>query len=291
MPKQSSRVRNEIRNEQGRSNQEHGDLLSLLYGDLNSGGAKERGDATFDTAFSGFKNLLGRGPSAYDPMFKNFATTGGLTDENRRRIRGGGVFDEAARTGLVSEGDKSSLRARGARQAPAFFDALKDKFSTAAQTTGAGPSYTSSLSRMARDQSRAASDTALDTELDIMDRVNEGRRWGASGMSGSETGLAGLESANKRFGIEGGARNELANKGLDLEALRGIVGLRSSTPGEQFGLYDMILNTIGSRAGASRGNLGLRTSYDPNVSWFDRLMAIWGQASRNAQAAGAGPFL
>jgi hypothetical protein len=29
-------------------------------------------------------------------------------------------------------------------------------------------------------------------------------------------------------------------------------------------------------------------SYDPNVSWFDRLMGIWSQASKNAQSAGGG---
>lgn len=235
-------------------------------------------DPSSNPAYSGYSGILNRGPSAYDSMFKNFATTGGLTDENRRRIRGNGVFDEFAQTGGYSDADKTNIRHRSNRTIPSFFDAMRDKFTNQARISGAGPSYSASLARMGRDQSRAASEQASDTEFDIMDRVNQGRQWGAGSLSSAETGLAGLESANKRFGIGGGAANEVANRGIDLNALQGMSG-------ETFRLYDMLLSAMGQRGSLSGSNINQRANYDPNVSWFDRLMRIWGNMNNSAEAA------
>lgn len=284
MAKQSRQIRGEIQNEGRRVNSEHQQFMDMIMGRINDPSSSP-GRSYLDSAGRGFSSILGRGPSAYGPMFMDAAKGGLVSDENRRRIRGNGVFDEFQRTGGFSEGDLSNIRSRSNRTIPAFYEALKNRFKTQAGITGAGPSYTSSLSRISRDQSRAAADTALDTELGIKDRVNEGRRWGTEGMSSSELGLANLESANKRFGIEGGARNELSNLGIDLDALRGILGVGEANSGEQFRLYDMLLGAMGQRGSLAGGNLNRRMTYDPNVSWFDRLMQIWNTGIRTAQYA------
>lgn len=284
MAKQSSQVRGEIQGEGRRVNQEHDDFMRMIMGDINNPSGRP-GDAYRNQAASGFNSILGRGPSRYDPMFMNAARGGLITDENRNRIRGGGVFDEAAKTGLVSEADKANFRSRSARQAPSFFNALRSKFRTAGQTQGQGPSYNSSLSRMGRDESRQGAEFAENTEGSIFDKVREGRQWGASSMSDAETGLANLESTNKRFGIAGGAGNENANRGIDLEALRGILGVGESSSNDQFRLYEMLLGSMGQRGSLSGRNVSQRAAYDPNVSWFDRLMQIWGGLTGSANAA------
>lgn len=269
MAKQSSQVRNQIQGEGRRVNSEHDQFMNLITGRLNN-----------PDAFRGYDSIINRGPSSYDSSLREMGRTGGLTDENRSRIRGSGVFDEYSRTGGFSDADKSNIRARSNRTIPAFYDAMRDKFKESAQISGsAGPSYSASMRRTATDQSRRASEQASDTEFDLMDAVNKGRQWGAEGVSGAETGLANVESANRRFGLGTGAHNELAGQGLTLDALRG-------RGNEEFGLYNMILNSIGQRGQLSGANTGQRANYDPNVSWFDRLMRIWGQANQSASALG-----
>ena len=287
MAKQSSRVRGDIQGEGRRVNREHDDFMSMIMGDIQNP-SNNPGAAYRDQAGAGFSGILNRGPSKYDPMFMNAARGGLVTDENRSRIRGNGNFDEFAKTGGYNEGDLTNIRSRSNRAIPSFFEGLKNKFKTAGQIQGQGPSYNASMSRLSRDASRQAGEQAVDTEIGIKDKVNEGRRWGTEGMSGAELGLANLESTNKRFGIGGGASNEVANRGIDLDALRGILGVGESAGNDKFKLYDMLLGAMGQRGSLSGRNVSERANYDPNVSWFDRLMQMWPQMSSNARTTGGG---
>lgn len=263
MPKQSNQVRGEIQGEGTRVNREHDQFMNLINGRMGQP--------------SSYDSVINRPSSSYDAAFRGMAEGGGLSDENRRRIRGNGGFDRYAEDGGYSEADRTNIRSRSNRTIPAFYDAMRDQFQNQSRISGASPSYSASLSRMGREQSRAASDQASDTEFDLMDRVNEGKQFGIAGMSGAESNLAGLESANKRFGIQGGAANELAGHGLTLDALRGRTG-------EEFGLYELLLNAMGQRGSLRGNNVSQRASYDPNVSWFDRLMRIWGMGQNSAGA-------
>jgi len=283
MAKQSSNIRNDINTEGRRINTDSDNFMNMIQGRINNPGSSP-GAGYRNQAAQGFQGVLNRGPSKYDPMFMDAAKGGLVTDENRNRIRGNGGFDEFAKTGGYNEGDLANIRSRSNRSVPAFYSALKNQFKTAGQVQGQGPSYNASLSRMGRDQSRQAGEQAVDTELGIKKAVNEGRQYGISGMSGAETGLANLESANKRFGISGGAQNELANSGLDLEALKGILGVGNSANDDEFKLYDMLLGNMGQRGSLQGNNLSRRASYDPNVSWFDRMMQIWSNANNSARA-------
>lgn len=301
MPKgEAKRVNKDIRSERERINKEHDRFGDELYSRLP--GARNKNDKTFDAVYKGFEDILsdpssgvrrggGGGFGQYEDMFKRFAETGGLDAENINRIRGKGVFDEFAKTGGFSESDLGNIRSRGNSTIPAYFNALRDEMGRKATIQGGGgPAYTASLAKIARDQSRGAADTALNTELGIKDRVNEGRRWGSGSLSEAERALAQILSSNKVAGMEGGLR--AAGMGADddrfyaglesnnrMGALEGLRGLRTDTPGEEFGLYDFLQKNIGQRGQLAGGNMNLDAEYNPNRDFMDRLTQFGGAVS------------
>jgi len=251
--------------------------------------AQQRADQSYGDVYKGYTDIYNKasGPGAYSGDFRNAANTGLVTPENTARMRGGGVFDEFAKTGGLSEGDVSNLRSRGTSTIPSYYDAVRNQFNNQNRIAGGtNPSYGSSLSRISRDQSRGASDAALNTELGITDVRNKGRQWGAGQMSDAESKLADLVSSNKRFGIAGGAGYENQNRAAQMGALGGLSNLRESTPGEEFGLYQMLLNNLSGRESAYGQNTGQRMQYDPNVSWFDRAMQIWNNLNMSGKNLG-----
>lgn len=289
-----------IDQERDTANKEYGGISDQLYSRLP--GAQGRADKTFDSAYGGYNDLLGRARGGgfgggsggnYDELynrFKGFGDTGGVDDEGKARIRGNGVFDEFARTGGVSDADKTNLRARGTATIPAFYDSIKRNLETQkAAQGGYNPGYTAQMEELARNESRGAQDAALNAETGILDRVNEGRKWGSSSLSGAEQGLQELLSRNKLSGWQGamGARQagndeDYRGRALGLQgelgALEGLRGLRTDQPGEEFGLYDRLLGAAGGRSGATEQNLGLRAQYNPNRDFMDRLSQIGGAA-------------
>lgn len=236
--------------------------------------AQQRADQSYGDVYKGYTDIYNKAsqPGQYGSYFKNAADTGLVSPENTARMRGGGVFDEFAKTGGLSDADLTNLRARGTSTIPSYYDAVRNQFQNQNRIAGGtNPSYSSSLSRIARDQSRGASDAALNTELGITQQRNAGRQWGAGQMSDAEAKLADLTSANKRFGISGGAGYEGANRQAQLAAMGGLSNLRESTPSEEFGLYQMLLNNLSGRESAYGQNTGQRMAYDPNVSVWDRI--------------------
>lgn len=293
--RESKDINARSRSEQDRIDQEHNRLSELLYGRQSA--LQQREDAAYNDIYGGYKGFLGRDRSAdrpdfgfYERGYKDFANTGGLSAENIARMRGGGGYDEFAKTGGYSTQDKANIRARGTATIPSFYDAIRESMRNQARISGSGPgtSYTSSLSRVARDQARGGQEAALDAELDIMDRVNAGRQWGISGMSGAEGQLADLLTRNKLAGLSGGfgvaeagGRYDLANRGLDLEALSGMRGLRTDQPASD-ALYNLLLGTIGQRGELAGGNLQRRMAYNPNKGFMDHLKEILGPLSEGA---------
>ena len=98
MAKESGRVRDANNTENRRINTESDQFMNLIRGRMNN-----------PNATAGYDNILNRNRGNWDAAFRGMAN-GGLTDENKRRIRGNGGFDEAAQTGLYSEGDKTNIR-------------------------------------------------------------------------------------------------------------------------------------------------------------------------------------
>jgi hypothetical protein len=117
----------------------------------------------------------------------------GYDPETVERMRGAGVYDEFAKTGGYSEGDRSNIRQRATSGIPMFYGRMRDEANRLGTVQGGyGPAQAALMSRMGRSQSGAAADAALNAELGIMDKVNAGRQWGATGMTEAESALSGL---------------------------------------------------------------------------------------------------
>ena len=182
----------------------------------------------------------------YDPEALNRARgnggfeamqTGGLTDENRRNIRAGGVYEDFSKTGGLTEQDKSLYRDRINAAIPATYDAFQRDVQNMGRVTGSGsgPAAQAMASRMSRDAARENAQTSRDAELAVMDRMLSGKRWGAEGMTSSEFGLVDREGANKKWGTEGMSNAELAIQG---QRAGNILNASNSAYGNEKGTYD-----------------------------------------------------
>lgn len=117
----------------------------------------------------------------------------GIAAGDVNRMRGNGVFDEFARDGGVNDSTKAMLRAKGTSVIPSMYGNIKSEANRLNKVGGgSNPGQAALMSRLARSQGRDMQSAALDTELGIVDRVNQGRQWGAEGSSQSENALQGL---------------------------------------------------------------------------------------------------
>lgn len=183
------------------------------------GPQKQRADELYNKTLTGFEGYLPTGgidQSAIDAIMgdigglRELGRTGGLDETAINRYRGGGVYDEFAKTGGYSEADIANIRARGGSIIPSMFSGLKDELQR--QNTAQGgynPGYTSSLAKAGRDAYRSGADAVRDTEIGIKSKVNEGRQWGATGMTSSENALQSLRTGNMFRGLEGASGREL----------------------------------------------------------------------------------
>ncbi len=267
--------------------------------------ARTRSDAVFSQTLGGYQDFInraksggfGRGPSSSRGYYKDFAETGGLDEENKRRIRGNGGFDEFAKTGGYNDADKTNIRSRALRTTPSFYDNVRNELDRANRQQGGGnPAFDASTAAIARQSSQATADASSDAEFGIMDRVNEGRKWGIGGMSDAETKLSDLLQRGKLAGAEGLSREDMADydassRGAELElgALGGMRGLRTDTPGEVALYEDAVSGGMAGGAGARRGILNDRMAYNPNRSFAERLSPYLNMAGGVAGTLMGGP--
>jgi hypothetical protein len=118
---------------------------------------------------------------------------------------------------------------------------------------------------------------ALNTETGILDRVNQGRTWGASNISDAERGLVDATQRGEMFGIGGLADSDrfdsemgYRNKALNLGAIEGLRGLRTDTPGEVNMYENNILQGMNQGDQARNAIIGQNAAYHPNQNWFQR---------------------
>lgn len=188
------------------------------YGDaMGSGGdGGAGGDGRFGEAEASYRNFMNNGGvdtgrfNQFQGHLMDVAGNGGFDDAARSRIlgdagqmrstandsavadrfRGGGVFDEFAKTGGYSDQDIRNIRSRATSVIPAFYDVARNEANRMSAVQGGyGPGRAAMMGRMSRQQAQGAQKAALDAELGIKEGVNEGRKWGASGMSGAEASL------------------------------------------------------------------------------------------------------
>lgn len=199
--------------------------------------------------------LVGTLADARD-RYKGFADTGGYTDT-----------------------DKVNIRAQGQAPIAGMFEGLNRRMQqgrSAGQASNIG--FGDSLQRMAREQSRAGATAARETELGIMDRVNEGKRWGLEGY----TGIGGTEQDIEMFnaqarnaaasqGASEGGANERFNKSMQLDAADRMADLWGSQSGELSRYDDLMMAERGMASGQFQGSNAQRQAYNPNFSYMDKI--------------------
>ena len=118
-------------------------------------------------------------------------------------MRGMGVFDEYAQTGGLSEGDRSTIRAKGNLTIPAFYEKMRREAGRQARVTGTNAGRSALMAKLGREQAQGAQEAAINTELGLLDRINEGRKFGATNAAQSEGALQALMSGNRLRATEG----------------------------------------------------------------------------------------
>ena len=195
---------------------------------------------------------------------RELGKTGGIDDASATRFRGNGVFDEFANTGGYSQKDRSNILARGLSPISAFAKSSQDEMTRRRNVQGGySPGFDATNRALSRDASRGIADMSLDANLGIMDKVNEGRRWGSSSMSDAENRLMSLRTGNQLRGLEGAAGNELnlensvLNQGnVNNSLLRGLASDENT----------FNLGEAGMRNNFNLGNTGMRNSFNVNSS-------------------------
>lgn len=136
-------------------------------------------------------------------ILQGFGVTGGLDPYSMDRMRGGGVYEEFADTGGYTDSDKARIRERLTSPVSAMFDADKREINRLGRVQGGyGGARTAALARSGRDRARGIADVGRSAEMDLADRVRQGRLAGASGLASSENSLQGLKTGNMLQGIK-----------------------------------------------------------------------------------------
>jgi hypothetical protein len=177
------------------------------------GGAPNATNSNFKRVEDMYKNYMDTG--GWDPTTRGaqqgridtltkIGDTGGLTEDEKARARGGGYYEEFAKTGGYSPDDIRNIRTRATSGIPAMFSRVRDESARAANVQGGyGPGRALLAGRLGREQAGAAADASLNAELGIRDKVNQGRQWGVGGMSSSELALQDLLTKNKLQSLTG----------------------------------------------------------------------------------------
>jgi hypothetical protein len=219
---------------------------------------RDKNKVTYGKELGGYSNLADTGGWNADDssniediinQYMGIAKTGGVDATGMARMRGNGVFDEFAKTGGYSEGDISNIRQRSNAVIPSFFGAMKDNLDRMNTVQGGySPGYTYQASKMGRDAGRSAAEQALNTETTIKDKVNTGREWGATSLSGAEDNLQRLLSGNRlaALGGAGSTRTGYVNsRNAGMEAGLGGLDRLRTTPGSDVAYLGELLKTMG----------------------------------------------
>lgn len=197
--------------------------------DLESGysDAKKRSEGLFNDAYGRYTGLLDKSIPETRGRWSEFARTGGIGEADRARMRGGGVYDEYAKTGGWSPERVSLFRNRIAGQTPGFYGSLKNELERNKNVQGGySPGFTEQNALLARESAHGAQQAVESGELGLQDQISSGRQWGAEGMTSSEGRLQDILGRNTIAGLGGMGDSDR----LSLQGIEGIRGLRTDTP-------------------------------------------------------------
>lgn len=259
--------------------------------------------------YSGGSSGSGSGGGGYSAP--RYALNSALTNlEGRYGNLSGGIdnaykqYENLANTGGYNEEDKRNLRLRGTSNIPQFYGRLKDEMSRRAGMSGlSGSGFSTALNdKLARQQARAAQESALETELGLSGAIREGKMAGLGGLERiGQLGYGGLRDiAGERQRIDeqnasaaASAANANASRAREDEeytnrmrmaGLGGMQDLYGSSPAETRRYEEMLMNERGMTSEEQMRNIDARMRYNPNRSGWDRFKDILGMGVGAASA-------
>lgn len=174
---------------------------------------------------------------------REMGKTGGLDEAAMGRMRGNGVYDEFSKTGGLSAADRGNIKSRALAPVSAIASGTRDEMARRRSVQGGfSPGFDSSSRALQRDTARNIAGTSLDANLGIMDRVNQGRQWGAEGAASSEGNLQTLRTGNQYRGLTGASDTQM--------------GLNNSIFGNQISALSGARGSAGDIAGIEGQNIG-----------------------------------
>jgi hypothetical protein len=210
---------------EGTDNQvrERGGGLENAYAGLEGGvpqtTAHTVSNARFEPIMAGYKDFADTGgwdSASRDKVGTNVDTltqlgkTGGLDSEAANRFRGLGVYDEFAKTGGYSSGDLANIKAQALSPISSAYSSMKGELDRRRSVQGGyAPGFDASSRALRRDTARGIADTSLNANVQLKDRVNQGRMWGAQGASESENAYQGMRTGNMLEGAQAGGNMQI----------------------------------------------------------------------------------
>lgn len=137
-------------------------------------------------------------------QYKTFRDTGGLSEQNIERMRGMGGFEEFAKTGGYTAPQLANIKAQAISPIGSYATGTRDELARRRAVQGGyAPGFDAANRQLQRDTARAIADTSLNANVMLQDRINQGRQWGISGLTGAEQALAGMQTGNRLQALGG----------------------------------------------------------------------------------------
>jgi len=206
----------------------------------NKGGFTEGRQASI---MEGVNNLKGMG-----------GVNGGLSDDNISRIRGGGGYDEFAKTGGYTPESIANIKAQALSPIGSYATGTRDEMARRAAVSGGyAPGFDSANRQLQRDTARNIADTSLNANVAIQDKINAGRQWGIGGMSGAEGQLAAQQSGNRLTANQASSNIEMNLQDTISKYTAAGLSMEQATAKA---LSDFDAQNVGNEMNASMFNIG-----------------------------------
>lgn len=163
-------------------------------------------------------------------------------------------YSQFADTGGYSPQDLANIRSRAISPIRSIYSSAEQGLDRQRSLQGGySPGFSTAKARMAREQGQLTSDATTNAEAAISEMVNQGRRFGVSGMNQAYSSTPGLSNmfGNQMLQSQG---QQLTAAGLQNQLSLGLIGGQqnlASVPGN----FDTTLGTIGRIGGMAGGML------------------------------------
>lgn len=193
------------------------------------------GKGQYNPIMSGYMGLAGDGGYSAGSKsnimgdisgLREMGRTGGIDDASAARMRGGGVYDEMAKTGGYSDSQKADMMHQSVNSIQSGQKNTQNQLNNRKVVQGGfSPGFDAASNNLRRTSAQDASNAALNARVGIQEQVNQNRITGAGGMANSENALDTLKTGNQYRGLMGASSQEMGMNnsiaGNQLSALGG----------------------------------------------------------------------